>query len=383
MNQKYTLSDASLSPLLAFIDPASAVFPPWPGNEARLLSYEQAVRLQNIDAVVASAVRDLSYGDIMDFASRLKHTLNGHCPDMLDVLAGRRHVVDLPADIYRMFPLEDIYRRWATFCRWPKFLNRLEELGKECGLVHYPFPRTYDGASGLKVDGSDLRLLYSGISDIELSMREPILEIVSKVLPYKYLPICFKFPGMVSAHPWVALLCETLRLVGELLRGITPTLKMQRYTVAQVANAFAYDSLEFAWRPRVPYQFSPEVTPKMWLQQISRFLTYVPIDGDYGYVVGPHSGGIVRMQEYIKTGMRKYHPLIPNEGLALDIVDCWIKSVAEYTMSHVSGLNPEVSYASGFGWVAEADQAIVDELDQEDDNDNDNGDDDNGDGDGY
>jgi len=376
MKQKYTLSDASLSPLLAFIDPASAVFPPWPGNVDRLLSYEQGVRRQKIDAEVGWTVRRLSYGDIMDFASRLKTDLNRCCPAMLDVLVGRRHVVDLPADIYRMFPLEDIYRRWAKFCRWPKFLNRLEVLGRECGLVHYPFPRTYAGASGLKVDWSDLRLLYSGISDIDFSMREPILEIVSKVLPYKNLPICFKFPGMVPAHPWVALLCETLRLVGELLRGITPTLEMQRYTVAQVANAFAYDSLEFAWRPRVPYQFSPGVTQKLWFEQVARLMTYEPIDDDYGYVVGTPAESIARMQNHIETGIRKYHQLIANEGLALDTVDRWMQSVTKYTMSHVAEPTPEVSFALGFGWVAEADQAIEDELNQEDDNDNDNGDDD-------
>ena len=152
MNQKYTLSDASLSPLLEFITPSHSPqgFPPWPGNEARLLSYEHSVRLQNIDSVVGWAVRELSYGDIMDFASRLKNDLNAQCPYMLDVLVGRRQVVDLTVDTYRMFPLEDIYRRWAKFCRWPKFLNRLEVLGKEYGIVHYPFPRHTPEPVGLR-----------------------------------------------------------------------------------------------------------------------------------------------------------------------------------------------------------------------------------------
>jgi len=293
--------------------------------------------------------------DIKDFAEELRVDVAYWCPEILGVLTGVTPLASIPQDRIKRFPIEDIYRRWAMRGHWPKLLPALEDQCRHFGLIYNPAVRTYADGSGLVVGAGDLSALTPLSPTTDLATRDVDYELTRSILQHHNLPICFKSPGMVSSHPWVILVYETLNIVraAELRHRIHIAARLPG--IKRVVKAFVHDRFDFPWKPRVPYQYCPDVTQKMWFEQIAERMK------QEFRATGYRTGSDV-LHEYLTYGISAYANSPHYCGVRLDLAHQWADSVTQYIMAHQ--LPTGSTTMSDDGWVAKVDAVALTDLDQ-------------------
>jgi len=363
MKQTLNVNDSGFTQLLEFITPSHTAFPSWSGS-SNLVGYEMYVRTEKVDTAVDWLVTDLGWPGIARLIAELEQSMLNYCPNILSVLAGRRDLASLPDGYGDAFPLCEMYGSWAKSCRWSRLLlEDTDSAYRDLGLVSYPPPTSTVLGGGLEVGWESVRSLYPPLADVLPPLRDTIAQLVSSMLPCYYLPICFKSTYQSEVpHPWVALLCETLVLVGSARRGIVSSAETQYARVKRVVGAIVHDRLEFAWAPRKPYRHSPGVTQKMWFEQVAESMQNETPRGSQ--VLSKELGG-KWMQQYISSGLDTYHISALHCGMpsfaAIDAATAWGRKVVNYTMFHSLPIEPQMNTINT-SWVRLLDREAANEL---------------------
>jgi len=349
--------------LLEFITPSLKLFPVWPGKMNDLHDYEVYVRGTEVVPEINSRVGDLDSTQVRSLISQLQFDLGRYCPQIMEVLTGDRRIEDVSQEQYRAFPIDHLYRIWATDCRWPKVLDDIGDYGSPYGLIHYPFPHTYAAGSGLVVSPTDIHILYPGVADYNYELKTIVTMLVSNILPHHNLPICFKSQYTLAAHPWVALIGATLGLVGSHVRAAAFPAQESRAVIRGVMTAFVHDRTEFAWNPRETYDFSPGVSQGLWYGQVARLMEYRLSTACYDL-----DDDRLMLRRHISNGLSSFRNYTVHHGVKTEASEEWAELVTKYTMAHTV---PEITDSISYGWVAGVDDAVLDELNDDDNEDGD------------
>lgn len=356
MKQVLTVN-AGFAQLLEFITPSSTtpsstLFPVWPGDVSNLRAYEDWAMNEFVDRQIESWIYRVNADTAAQLAAGLYTYIMISCPELIWFFTGNVPIADIPQEAYQRFPIQDVYSSWASFCRWPKMLEGLEEAFNSSGTFSDRLPQTYALGSGLYMEGSFVLELYPSSQSGHVLLNSTT-DLVSNILAWNKFPICYTSRGKTAMHPWVAMLCETLELVRQHAVRWVPADGVRKAAVKAVMRAFVYDRTEFFWKPRELYRFSQRGVQNSWFGQLAERVRSKPIPRgwtDRSYI----------LWDSIGVGMVGYRNSRFYCGVPAARTDEWADALAKHVMTHHF---PERSpTASDDVWVAQADKVILDDM---------------------